>query len=186
MLTRDLRVHDNPRWSVPPTRRTRVVPLFVLDDAILRSGFNRPNRARFLLECLRDLDASLRRPRRRAGGAPRRLGRARCSPSSSETGATSVHVAGDVTAVRPRPGRAAGRPARLTASSWWCTTATLFVVPPGDVTAAGKDHMAVFTPYFRRWQREPHPRPGADAAVAAPAGGLARGRLPAVGDTGGR
>ena len=32
-----------------------VVPVFVLDDAILSSSFNRPNRTGFLLESLDDL-----------------------------------------------------------------------------------------------------------------------------------
>ena len=59
MLTRDLRVHDNPVLSSAAAAADTVVPLFVLDDAILRSGFNRPNRAAFLVDCLRDLDASL-------------------------------------------------------------------------------------------------------------------------------
>ena len=35
------------------------MPVFVLDAAILSGGFNRPNRAAFLADCLRDVDASL-------------------------------------------------------------------------------------------------------------------------------
>ena len=36
-----------------------IVPLFVFDEAILESAFARPNRVAFLLDALRDLDASL-------------------------------------------------------------------------------------------------------------------------------
>jgi deoxyribodipyrimidine photo-lyase len=60
--------------------------------------------------------------------------------------------------------------------------AALFVVPPGDLAPPGKDHMAVFTPYFRRWEREPTrdlaPTP---RALRLPAG-LARGRVPSPAD----
>ena len=52
---------------------------------------------------------------------------------------------------------------------------TLFVVPPGDITPAGKDHMAVFTPYYRRWEQHPAPRRSRrHRAVAADAAGCAR------------
>jgi deoxyribodipyrimidine photo-lyase len=43
---------------------------------------------------------------------------------------------------------------------------SLFVVPPGRVTAAGKNHMAVFTPYFRKWAVQPRRTPfGVPAAI---------------------
>src|SRR5689334_17012476 len=60
-FTRDLRVHDHPALHAAATEHEQVVPVFVLDETILRSDYARPNRARFLLDCLRDLDASLRR-----------------------------------------------------------------------------------------------------------------------------
>ncbi len=60
VFTRDLRVHDNPVLAAAAEAADQVVPVFVLDTAILRSAFNRPNRARFLAESLADLDASLR------------------------------------------------------------------------------------------------------------------------------
>jgi DNA photolyase len=47
-------LHDNPVLSAAAESTDPVVPLFVLDDAILRSAFNRPNRAAFLVDCLRD------------------------------------------------------------------------------------------------------------------------------------
>ena len=101
------------------------------------------------------------------------------------TGATSVHVAGDVTRYsRGRVERLA--PGSAPTSSSWCTTGRLFVVPPGDVTATGKDHMAVFTPYFRRWQREPTRDLARTPRSLRLPDGLARGRLPAVDATGGR
>ena len=58
LFTRDLRLHDHPALSEAASESSRVVPLFVLDDALLRSAS--PNRLRFLLEALADLDGSLR------------------------------------------------------------------------------------------------------------------------------
>ncbi|MFM8999680.1 MAG: deoxyribodipyrimidine photo-lyase, partial [Actinomycetota bacterium] len=55
LLTRDLRVHDHPALH-DAARAGEVVPLFVLDERLL--GTSR-NRARFLLEGLRDLDGAL-------------------------------------------------------------------------------------------------------------------------------
>jgi deoxyribodipyrimidine photo-lyase len=176
VLTRDLRVHDNPTLHGAIRAADTVVPLFVLDDAILRSAYNRPNRAHFLADCLRDLDAALTR---RGGGLVVRRGNwvDEVAAVAEQTGAASVHVAGDVTGYsRRRQERLADR---LGGSvELRVHDETLFVVPPGDLRAAGKDHMAVFTPYFRRWQREgtrdvlPAPR-----SVRLP-DGLDRGSVP--------
>ena len=59
LFTRDLRIHDNPALHAACEECERVVPLFVLDDAMLEA-FGAPNRVAFLLDSLRDLDESLR------------------------------------------------------------------------------------------------------------------------------
>ena len=59
LFTRDLRLHDHPALAAAVERAERVVPLFVLDDAVL-AAFGAPNRLAFLLDSLRDLDSSLR------------------------------------------------------------------------------------------------------------------------------
>ena len=71
-----------------------------------------------------------------------------------------MHVAGDVSRYSA-PGSAALPHALGDRVELVVHDDTLFVVPPGDVAAAGKDHMAVFTPYFRQWERQPYPRAGA-------------------------
>jgi len=48
-------VSDHPALARAAADADHVVPLFVLDDAILTSSFNRPNRTGFLLESLSDL-----------------------------------------------------------------------------------------------------------------------------------
>ncbi|HEU4912208.1 MAG TPA: deoxyribodipyrimidine photo-lyase, partial [Actinomycetes bacterium] len=95
VLTRDLRVHDNPVLSAAAAEADACVPLFVLDEAILRSAYNRPNRAHFLADSLRDLDASLTD---RGGGLVVRSGdwAAQVAALAQEVGAEVVHVAGDV------------------------------------------------------------------------------------------
>jgi len=154
VLTRDLRVHDNPVLSAAAAAADQVVPVFVLDTSILRSAYNRPNRARFLAESLADLDTSLRD---RGAGLVVRRGRwaVEVARLVEEVGAHEVHVAGDVTAyARKRLDDLAGRlpgSVRLEVHD-----DALLVVPPGEVAAAGKDHMTVFTPYFRRWEKTPH------------------------------
>src|SRR5689334_2690880 len=60
VFTRDLRVDDHPALARAARDAEQVVPLFVLDDAILASAYNRPNRTGFLLESLHDLDDALR------------------------------------------------------------------------------------------------------------------------------
>ena len=48
-FTRDLRVHHHPAPAAAVERAERVLPLFVLHDAIL-AGFAAPNRVAFLLD----------------------------------------------------------------------------------------------------------------------------------------
>ncbi len=180
VLTRDLRVHDNPVLHAAAAAAESVVPLFVLDAAILGSDYHRPNRARFLLDCLHDLDESLTAA---GAGLVVREGdwAAAVAEVAAASGAASVHVAGDVTGYsRGRLARLEGRlPAGVGLD---VHDDALFVVPPGDLrpSGGGKDHMAVFTPYFRRWSghrtRDLLPAP---PRLALPAG-VAKGRLPAA------
>lgn len=60
LFTADLRVHDNPVLRAALRDAQRVVPLFVVDTGIRRTGFAVPNRAAFLADSLADLDAALR------------------------------------------------------------------------------------------------------------------------------
>ena len=60
LFNRDLRVSDHPALGGVVAASEVVVPLFVLDQAILQSDYARPNRLAFLLACLRDLRAALR------------------------------------------------------------------------------------------------------------------------------
>ncbi len=58
LLTRDLRVHDHPALHAAVERSAYVVPVFVLDEALLRRS-GAPNRVVFLLDALADLRGAL-------------------------------------------------------------------------------------------------------------------------------
>ena len=178
LFTRDLRVRDNPVLHAAVTGSDRVVPLFVLDDGILRGPHNRPNRAWFLAGCLRDLDAALRG---RGGGLVVRSGdlAGEVTALAAEVGAARVHCAVDVSAYATERQRLLAAALAGVGAELVPHRDALFVVPPGELTpSGGGDHMAVFGAYYRRWgatgHRAPLPPP-ADLVLPA---GLARGRLP--------
>ncbi|GAA2934428.1 deoxyribodipyrimidine photo-lyase [Streptomyces enissocaesilis] len=151
LFTSDLRLYDQPVLRAALRRADEVVPLFVLDRGVARAGFDAPNRRAFLADCLADLDAGLRerggRLVVRTGDVVEEVGRV-----VARTGAQEVHLAGGVSHY------AARREERLRAAlgSVRCALhvhdAVITAVPPGQVTPAGKDHFAVFTPYLRKWE----------------------------------
>ncbi|MDX6678148.1 MAG: deoxyribodipyrimidine photo-lyase, partial [Solirubrobacteraceae bacterium] len=57
---RDLRVADHPALTLAAREFKRVVPVFVLDDALLHGRFASSPRTAFMLGCLRALDEALR------------------------------------------------------------------------------------------------------------------------------
>jgi deoxyribodipyrimidine photo-lyase len=147
VFTRDLRVHDNPVLSGAASAADEVVPLFVVDEEILGSAFNRPNRAAFLAESLADLDTSLRR---RGSALVVRRGRPAdvVAAIAEQTDAAEVHLAADYSAYAVRRERTLA--ARL-GRRRLVRHHTHVVVPPGEVTPAGADHFSVFSAYHRHW-----------------------------------
>ena len=95
LFIRDLRVRDNPVLHAACRAATEVVPLFVLDSGILRSGWMSANRAAFLAGALADLDTHLRklggRLVVRSGDVSKEVERI-----VADLGADEVHLAGDV------------------------------------------------------------------------------------------
>ncbi|MBB5122472.1 deoxyribodipyrimidine photolyase [Streptomyces eurocidicus] len=164
LFTADLRLSDNPVLRGAVRAGRRVVPLFVVDEGLAATGFAVPNRAAFLADCLADLDAGLRE---RGGRLVVRRGDVveETCRVAAETGAGEVHLAGGVS------GFALRREERLRAAleadgrGLRVHDAVITAVAPGAVLPAGRDHFAVFTPYFRRWSAEAL-RPVADAPRA--------------------
>ena len=60
LFTRDLRVQDHPALATAAREADRVVPLFVLDERILRERLRAPEPARLPGRRLADLDEALR------------------------------------------------------------------------------------------------------------------------------
>jgi deoxyribodipyrimidine photo-lyase len=178
LFTRDLRVTDNPALWYAVHDHDQVVPLFVLDEAILGGNYNRPNRAAFLAESLADLDSSLRD---RGAGLVVRRGRtvAEVAELARRTGAAAVHVAGDASAF------AQHRQERLRATldcDLVLHDDSVFVHGPGAILpSGGNDHMAVFSAFHRRWsEAERRSVLTAPRRIAMPR--AARGRLPKAAD----
>ncbi|MGK4578974.1 cryptochrome/photolyase family protein [Kitasatospora sp. HPMI-4] len=149
LLTQDLRLHDNPVLRAACHEAEEVVPLFVLDPGIEAAGFAVPNRLAFLADCLTDLDGSLRRI---GGRLILRRGRPATETArlAREVGAGSVHLAAGVSAFARRR---EGELRRELGDRLHVHDGSLTVVPPGALTPAGRDHYAVFTPYFRVWRQ---------------------------------
>jgi deoxyribodipyrimidine photo-lyase len=153
LLTRDLRLADNPALTLAAETGDDVVPLFVLDDGLLAAHPHPPNRLAYLTEALTDLRATLRRL-----GDDLVLRRgdtvAEVTALVDQTGASTVVMADDVT---PRARR---REIDLRASlaergATLVTTPGITIVPADQLLTASGTPYQVFTPYWRVWQETP-------------------------------
>ena len=180
LFTRDLRVHDNPALTAAARDARRVVPLFVLDDALLGSEYGRsPNRLGFLAESLGDLDASLR-----GLGSHLVVRRGEPAEELARLAPDAVHAAEDASAYAQR------REARLGERFDLRLHPATTVVGLEDLKP-----YKVFTPYHRAWLAEPRraleppPRlhdPGVDpGALPEPPPGRSP-HVPRGGETAGR
>lgn len=184
LFTSDLRLHDNPTLRAAVAGSGEVVPLFVLDEAIVSAGFATPNRRAFLADCLTDLDAGLRA---RGGRLVVRTGDVVdvVRAVAAETGAGEVRTAAGVSRYAQRREERLRVALESDGRRLHVHDATLTALPPGAVTPAGSDHFAVFTPYFRRWSRERlRDVLAAPRTVRVPAG-IGSDRVPARTDTDG-
>ncbi|WP_327715209.1 DNA photolyase family protein [Streptomyces sp. NBC_00490] len=163
LFTADLRLHDHPPLRAAH-EAAQVIPLFVRDRGVTGAGFTAPNRLAFLADCLRDLDAGLRR---RGGRLVIRSGDVveEVCKVATETDADEVHMAADVSAYAHRREQRLRRALEAEGRRLHVHETVTSAVPPGAVAPASSDHFAVFTPYFRHWSgvrlREPVTAPRA-------------------------
>lgn len=145
LFTRDLRVHDNPVLASAARAADQVVPLFVVDEALVPARCP-PNRARFLAAALSELDGELRA---RGGALVVRRGAVldEVERVFEETGAASVHLAED--ASRYSRAREQSLRDRLNGAVH-CHSGSVTATSAELIPSTGRDHFAVFTPYFRR------------------------------------
>ncbi len=199
LFTRDLRVHDHPALSAAARQADRIVPAFVLDDRLLSGRSGAPNRLSFLLDCLRDLDDSLRKRGTRLvirRGDPVREVMRLAEESLAEAIFLSEDVSGYAGERRRRLERECGCRG-ISPRAFEGVT----VVPPGELTPVSGDHYRVFTPYWRAWssasKREPlgtprklrspsRVRAGRIPKLSELTRGAAAGTLPRGGESAGR
>jgi deoxyribodipyrimidine photo-lyase len=153
LFTGDLRVHDQPALAAAIAEHEQIVPAFVLDEKLLAGNCGAPNRLAFLLDCLRDLDASLR-----ARGAALALRRGEVVEQALKLAgrwkAEAIYMSEDTSPY------ARARHEQLAEA---CTRERIelhtlpgpSVVPPGAITPMSGDHYRVFTPYWRVWSEQP-------------------------------
>ncbi|WP_306211524.1 cryptochrome/photolyase family protein [Actinoplanes sp. RD1] len=175
LLTRDLRVHDNPALAAACANAERVVPLFVLDP---RLGELSPNRNRFLHQSLADLRTSLR-----ALGGDLVLRRgdpvAETIKLAREVSAEGIAVAEDVsTYARRREQRLREECERHRISLRLFTSVT--VVAPGELRPAGGSSYKVFSPYYRTWETAKWRDEVATPERITLPEGITTGRMPAL------
>ncbi|MFC8201942.1 cryptochrome/photolyase family protein [Streptomyces sp. NPDC057298] len=168
LFTSDLRLHDHPPLHAALDDARAVVPLFVRDRAVDEAGFAAPNRLAFLADCLRDLDAGLRE---RGGRLVFRSGDLvdEVCKVVAETDADEVHMAAGVTSYAQRREQRLRSALEAEGRRLHVHDEVVTALAPGAVVPASSDHFAVFTPYFRRWERhhQRHVR-GAPRAVRVP------------------
>ena len=175
LLTRDLRLYDQPALAAACRNGNQVIPLFVHDPALLNRSTASPHRLSFLVASLDDLRRSLRQ---RGGQLFVRHGdpTAEAMKVAAETGAAAIFVSDDVSRYARRRHHHLSRVCaqeRVRLVTFPGAT----VVSPGRLVPAGGDHYRVFTPYWKRWRSEPWRSPvGPPGRVRGP-GGLAAGSV---------
>jgi deoxyribodipyrimidine photo-lyase len=141
---RDLRLGDHPALSTAAAEHRRVVPLFVLDPALLaRAG---AVRVTYLRKALLSLEAATQGSLVVRLGDPRQV----VPQVAREVGARRVIVTRDFTPRgRARDALVAGELSR--ADIAFRGIATPYAVEPGAVRKADGNPYAVFTPFRRAW-----------------------------------
>ncbi|TFG67772.1 MAG: deoxyribodipyrimidine photo-lyase [Anaerolineales bacterium] len=158
-VRRDLRLADNHALVSALASSERVIPVFILDAALLDSPYASVKRIDFLFDGLRQLDAGLQargsRLILRQGDALSVL-----RELVAETGANALFAEQDFsTYARHRDTRVAeALPLHLTGG--------LTVYPPGAVLKVDGRPYTVFTPFSRAWKTLP--LPSENDIIAAP------------------
>jgi deoxyribodipyrimidine photo-lyase len=166
-IRRDLRLTDNQALAAALAYADHIVPVFVLDPALLASPYVGEKRVAFLFGGLRQLDVDLRARGSRLlarSGEPR----AELDKLVGETGATRIFAEEDFSPYARR------RDAQVAETLPLHLTHGLTVHPLGTVLKADGTPYIVFTPFSRTWKALP--LPSERDALPAPE------RLPAVSD----
>jgi deoxyribodipyrimidine photo-lyase len=183
-LRRDLRIHDHPALRAALRSDSEVAPVFCFDDGLLKGRHASGPRTQFLLECLVDLDRSLRD---RGGrlfvrrGPPQRV----LPELARAVGATRVHYTQDVSPFARRRQREVGEALAGAGVEPVCHPGLFAVDSLRSLRTAAGDPYTIFTPFHRAWLSAPRREVlNAPRALPAPSGNVAAGRLPSLADLG--
>ncbi len=182
-LRRDLRVADHPALCAALAAGGPVAVVFCFDDRLLAGRHASGARTQFLLECLADLDDSLRA---RGGrlvvrrGAPER----RLVELAGEAGAGEIHFTRDATPYARERGRRVAAACGAAGIRLVGHAGLAAVDDLGELLTGAGTPYRVFAPFHRAWLGAPR-----RATLAAPArvpavAGVAPGRLPPLGELG--
>ena len=138
---RDLRLADHPAL-LAAADSDQVLPVFVLDDLLLRASG--PNRVAFLFQTLRSLDASLDGALRILAGPPE----VALPLLVKASGVSCVHISSD----HGPYGRARDQRVAEALEVPLITTGSPYGVTPGSLLKAGGTPYKVFTPFAKAWR----------------------------------
>jgi len=152
---RDLRVHDQTALYHAARDAAQVIPLFIVDPALMAAPHGGGPRVAFLLASLQTLDDNLRR----LGGYLLVRQGDPCAVLLTvlrESGADGVYVNRDYVA----PGLARDQRVRAdveAAGYLYRDFKDIVVVEPGELLTGGGRPYSVYTPYGRAWAARPAP-----------------------------
>ena len=181
---RDLRVHEHPALRAALDAHNDVVPVFCLDDRLLHGRHASGPRTQFLLECLADLDGSLRK--RGSGlivrhGPPER----ELAALAEEIEVEELHFTADITPFARQRGESVRKVLDAAGLALHGHPGLSVINDLGaSLTHAGKPY-SVFSAFHRSWAREGRREVlGAPRQLPALPSTLARGEIPSLASLG--
>lgn len=177
---RDLRLHDHPALRAALARHERVVPVFCLDDRLLHGRHASGPRTQFLLECLADLDGSLRERGSslvlRHGPPEREL-----ASLARELDAQELHFTSDVSPFARERGERTRRALAKQGVELHGHPGLSVIEQLGELRTKAGGPYTVFTPFHRAWERaERREVLGAPPELPQLPRSLAKGRIPSL------
>jgi deoxyribodipyrimidine photo-lyase len=152
---RDLRLHDHPALHAASSAQDgAVVPVFCFDPALLEGRHRSGPRTQFLLDCLSELDESLRARGSRLViriGPPER----EIPALAADCGADVVHVTSDVGPFATRRDRRVARALVASGCELVSHPGAFVVDDAGAIRTGAGEPYSVFTPFYRKWSAAP-------------------------------
>jgi deoxyribodipyrimidine photo-lyase len=181
---RDLRVHEHPALRAALDAHSQVVPVFCFDERLLHGRHESGPRTQFLLECLTDLDSSLRELGSglvlRHGPPEREL-----AALAEEIGAEELHFTADVTPFARRRGERVRRALDAAGLALHGHPGLSVINDVGALLTTARKPYSVFSAFHRSWEREGRREVlGGPRRLPALPSGLARGEIPSLASLG--